>query len=204
MFSGNYHALVVHFPIVLLLFYPVLILASIFLKKQRESLFAAGCIALLLGTLGSVLASSTGEALEGWVQDIAPQIYAVFERHESYAEMTTSLGWILLTLHVVVYIANRYKNISFSWMPYIFVAGGVAIAALVSFTASEGGKLTHHYHVGAIHCQETAHPLGIISAKILGGQTSPEALQGIYTIDMDATSRQLFETICGGKLQQFQ
>ena len=191
----NIHPLVVHFPIVLLLFYPLTLGFSLWYKKYNREFYVASLIILALGFLSLVSAIMTGEPLGKDVKSISPQVYQVFERHEMLAEMTRNVVLIALFIHVAAWYLKKYKKKSFSFVPTIHFLLSLLIACGVSLTGSEGGKLTHEYYVGAITCQNTAHPLGNITETLLPLNGEIEKWKKKYgnnTLD----PRDLFEELC--------
>lgn len=196
----NLHPLVVHAPIMLLLLYPITILCSIFWKKyEKEWMFLS--FVLLVGGFFSVLLSiGTGEQLEDWVEWIAPSIVPVFKRHEEFAEMTRNLVLLALITHVLGYF---FKKIPVLLLRGVHVVLAIGIAALVTLTGAEGGRLTHEYHVGAVHCQEIAHPLTGIAEALMPLQVTEEQWQKRKGGNEAALStRMRFEQICKSAVTQ--
>src|ERR1700751_3946893 len=92
------HPLVVHFPIALLLVAPVFVLLGA-LWPGRTGLAFLGCALILmsLGTAGTFVAQSTGEAASRATLQ-TPALTAMIERHEDLAEAT---GWVFLSLTAI-------------------------------------------------------------------------------------------------------
>src|SRR5579883_1369195 len=91
------HPLIVHFPIALLLVAPLFIVVAILRKPERNLPYLiAALILMALGTVGTYLASSSGEAA-GQLAESVPQAKPVLEQHEELA-VTTELAFTALTL----------------------------------------------------------------------------------------------------------
>ena len=91
------HPMVIHFPIVLLLFTPVLILVGSLCRPERGStiLYVALGV-MILGTTGTYFAVASGEAA-AQLAERNPQVEAVLEHHEQLAE-ATRIGFSVLTV----------------------------------------------------------------------------------------------------------
>jgi uncharacterized membrane protein len=145
------HPLVIHFPIALLLVAPLFIIAGIIVSPQkgRPFLFAA-LILMLLGTGGTFLAISTGEAA-GQVADRTPAISAVLERHEDLAEMTRIVFSVLTFLFAAILFLPRLlkepSGVTARILPLAFLLFYSAGAVILVNTAHNGGRLVHELGV---------------------------------------------------------
>lgn len=148
------HPLVVHFPIALLLVAPLFVVLSIIWAKSRTAFASAALLLMVIGTIGAVVAVSTGKAA-GEVADRTLVSSAVLEQHAELAE-TTRNAFALLTVAfasiVAVPLARRrpwpqraYALTAGVFM--LFYAGGAL--ALVN-AAHHGGNLVHRYGVHAM------------------------------------------------------
>ncbi|MCF7846726.1 MAG: hypothetical protein K9M51_01520 [Candidatus Gracilibacteria bacterium] len=187
MFSGNWHPIVVHFPVALLCLYPLLMLAEYFWKSKRETLLGARILVLGVALLGVAASLSSGEAIQG-VETINVEVAKTLQRHEMYAGLTNSLTWIAFVYALLCWIAlhpslvtNRIK-LSKEWekhfqtgvkfiqkwnRPKLHLLLALLLGLAVGLTGSEGGKLSYLYRVNAITCEPVAHPLGGLSKSLL-------------------------------------
>jgi uncharacterized membrane protein len=103
------HPLFVHFPIALLTLYSWLEIVCLIPKfRNNQTLFYMKLMLLVTWSIGSMLASSTGEALE----HIMWRTFLI-ERHSLFANITTNIFIVLAILH----LAQRYtfaKDTSFA------------------------------------------------------------------------------------------
>ena len=148
------HPLVVHFPIALLLVAPVFVLLGA-LWPGRTGLAFLGCALILmsLGTAGTFVAQSTGEAASRATLQ-TPALTAMIERHEDLAEAT---GWVFLSLTAIfaamcyglVLLQGRGQLSMARYLPIIYVVLYTAGAVLLIQTAHRGGQLVHQFGVHA-------------------------------------------------------
>lgn len=200
--QGNLHPIIVHFPVVLLVVYPFLVAFSLWRRKSKE-LDITAFVVLLVGTVGLWFAMESGEKLEDGVKILAPQVYQVLERHEEYAEMTRNIALFAVVVYVFFRIVATWKKRNILWAGYIHLALGIIVAGGVLLTASEGGKLTHFYRVGAVHCQEIAHPLGATAKKILPLDEKQKKWEEKYSSLSQKEKRELLESLCNGSGKSF-
>ena len=148
------HPLVVHFPIALLLMVPLLILLSMIARTYRHGLSMAAWTLMLVGTIGAVVAVSTGEAA-GELAERAGGVAAALERHEELAD-TTRTAFVLLTGMFTAMLAapllrrkewtlGMHRILSLVFLA--FYAGGMVVLAN---TAHQGGQLVHQFGVRAM------------------------------------------------------
>lgn len=151
------HPLVVHFPVALLLVAPLFILLGLAFRSERGQPFLVTALLLmLLGTAGTFLAISTGEAAEGIAErQGAPGAGAVLEHHEELAE-TTRTFFIALTiafafiLFVPGMLRIRLARGPFTVAMLIFLAFYSVGALFLANTAHNGGRLVHEMGVRAM------------------------------------------------------
>lgn len=190
----NLHPLVVHAPIMLLLLYPFTILCSIFWKKYEKEWMFLSFVLILGGFFSVMLSIGTGEQLEDWVEWIAPAVVPVFKRHEEFAEMTRNVVVIALLMHVFGYF---FKKLPVLFTKILHLALAIIIAVFVALTGAEGGRLTHEYHVGAVHCQEIAHPLTGVAEALMPMTVTEDQWQTKTKNAPEALStRMRFEQLC--------
>lgn len=135
----NYHPLVVHFPIVLILMAVFFQLLSFFIYKKEFSI--ATIILLFLGVLSAWLASNTFHAhpaeLTGKAKDI-------FETHEQMALLTWwfSLGALITKIGSHFFLERKW------WIESIATVLLIVSAVSVSIAGHHGSMLVHMEGIG--------------------------------------------------------
>ena len=149
------HPLIIHFPIVLLLLSPLLLLISVAVSpsKARPYMLVA-LLVLLLGTASLFVAVSTGEAA-GELAERGGAINGVLESHEELASETRIIFSILSTILlgiVALPIALRRKDsrLFSTLLPVTFLALYSVGAVFLVNTAHQGGRLVHEFGVHAM------------------------------------------------------
>lgn len=149
------HPLIVHFPIALLLFAPVLILLRVPSARWRAGLGAAALATLLAGTAGAWIAVSTGEA-SGEIAEKIPQVglEAAVEEHEEAAETAAWAFTGLAALFAALLLVEGALGARLGRGPIaaatvlyllLYAAGGAVLAN----AAHKGGLLVHEHGVHA-------------------------------------------------------
>jgi uncharacterized membrane protein len=149
------HPLIIHFPIVLLLVAPILVLVGALLKpeKGRSVLYIALAL-MIAGTLSIFLAAATGEAA-GKLAERTPQIDAVLEHHEELADATRAVfSGITLIYAAILFAPKAFQKLSgrlvSTVLPLVFLFFyGVGVLLLTN-TAHNGGRLVHEFGVRAM------------------------------------------------------
>jgi uncharacterized membrane protein len=138
----NWHPLVVHFPIALVLSAMALLLAARLLRRESLAASAAtvGTWNLCLGAAAALVALGTG-------------LSAVIDLHVSDAvrqAISQHLKWAMLTTLLVVLLAVwRGAGTAASSRPsWLFLVVLMAASAALFFTAYRGGKNVYEYGVG--------------------------------------------------------
>jgi uncharacterized membrane protein len=138
----NWHPLVVHFPIALVLSATALLLAARLLRSESLAASAAtvGTWNLCLGAAAAFIALATGlsAVLDLDVNEAARQAISL---HLKWAMLTT----LLLVLLAVWRGAGAAPNSRPSWL---FLIALIAASAALSFTGYRGGKNVYEYAVG--------------------------------------------------------
>ena len=148
------HPLVVHFPIALLLIAPLFVLIGVVRKPERSFPFLlAALILMVLGTGGTFLAISSGEAAGELAENI-PGIKPVLEQHRDLAE-TTEIAFLALTfIFAAILFAPRLlkreptRAISTA-LPLVFLLFYATGVVSLANTAHQGGRLVHELGVKA-------------------------------------------------------
>ena len=151
------HPIVVHFPVALLLFAPVLFVAGGAWARGRWGLWAGGWLLWVAGTIGACLAVASGEATAEAVAPVSGAVDGLIERHEEAGELARSLfvGVTLLTGGAlgVGYASGRAARRRLrAWAAGLGVAAGLAYSAsalVLANAAHMGGQLVHVYGVRA-------------------------------------------------------
>lgn len=135
----NYHPLVVHFPIVLLIIATLFQLLSFFVFKKEFSWVAF--ILLASGTITSWLSSNTFHAETGTLTGVAKEI---FETHEQMADLT---WWFSLAALLAKIISHFFMNRKM-WLEIIASVLLLASAITVSIAGHHGAMLVHMEGIG--------------------------------------------------------
>lgn len=149
------HPLIVHFPIALLLVAPLFVIVGAALNSRRGRPFLIAALVLMaLGTLGTAVAVSTGEAA-GELADRGGQVEAVLEHHEELAETTRTVFLALTAVFASVLFVPRLFRRELARSPQallltIFLVAYGAGAVLLANTAHNGGRLVHELGVQAM------------------------------------------------------
>ena len=156
------HPLIIHFPIALLLVAPLLVLFGVFLPNKGRSFLIAAFILMLLGTVASFIAVSTG-ASAGELAERVANVESVLENHEELAETTrTVFSALTVIFGVMLFAPMIFKKdlsskivIPLNLAFLIFYGAGVV---LLINTAHEGGRLVHEFGVRAMMTASTQTP----------------------------------------------
>lgn len=147
------HPLVVHFPIGLLLTAPLFIIAAALWKSKSREIFLAATALVVLGTLGTMAATMSGEWGEGAAKGI-PGAEAILDRHESLGEsarnafIATSV--VMLVLSGVVWARHEKLKGPARVLGAVVILGLYLIpCSILAKAAHEGGRLVHEAGVRA-------------------------------------------------------
>lgn len=135
----NYHPLVVHFPIVLIII-AALFQVLAFLVYKNEFSFAAFLL-LVLGTLSVWLASNTFHA---HAANLPEPMNTIFEEHELLADFT---WWLALAALAVKAVSHFYLKRKW-WSEALVLALLIAASITVSIAGHHGAQLVHMGGVG--------------------------------------------------------
>jgi len=148
------HPLIIHFPIVLLLLAPFLILAGALRPRKRgRTILYVALAVMMAGTVGTYFAIASGQAA-AQLAERNPQVEAVLEQHEQLAE-ATRIGFSVLTVIFAAILlipgalkktANRIASTALPLAFLVLYAGG---ALLLANTAHNGARLVHEFGVTA-------------------------------------------------------
>jgi uncharacterized membrane protein len=135
----NYHPLVIHFPIVLLLMSAVFQLLSFFFYKKEFSIVTL--ILLLLGVISAWLASNTFHAMPGELTGKAKEI---FDTHEQMASLT----WWFSLVASFVKTASHFFLDRKGWIETAVALLLIASGITVSIAGHHGAMLVHMEGIG--------------------------------------------------------
>jgi uncharacterized membrane protein len=141
------HALIVHFPIALLLVAPIFIVAGLLFKRVQLPMFISSLVLFVLGSISAVLATSSGEAAAEAV-NLPATMKAVVEDHEELAELSRNLfigltglvGALALVSWKVTGTIRTPLVLTLSAASLLFYAGS---ALVLANAAHQGGRLVH-------------------------------------------------------------
>ena len=141
-FSGfpNYHPLVVHFPIVLLIIAVIAQLICVF--KPTNLTLRWGTFYLLLGgTIGAFLAINVFDAhVSG---DVSNEIFDAYETHHLFADLTFWTALVATTLRLIANVWIRKR-----WIEIVLMIIVLLTAVFVAVTGHYGAGLTYIHGVG--------------------------------------------------------
>ncbi|MCB2155243.1 hypothetical protein KQI84_10170 [bacterium] len=148
------HPLIIHFPIALLMVAPLFVIAGLFFPKNGKWFHIAALSLMVLGSISTFVAASTGEAA-GELAMRTPAISATLEHHEELAEKTEIVFAILTSIYALLVIIPLAIKHPLKWkfaIPShgVFVLLYAGSLLLLVNTAHQGGMLVHEYGVHAM------------------------------------------------------
>lgn len=146
--APNWHPLIIHFPIALILiafladFSRALFKKSIWLRNTAVFLYS-------LGTLFVIIAYITGKIAADSVT-FPPEGFSVVGTHADYALYTMIFAIVFLGIRALALYRKWDENKAFSG---ILVLGGLVAVLLIQETAEHGAMLVYKYSVGTQNYQ---------------------------------------------------
>jgi uncharacterized membrane protein len=135
----NYHPLIVHFPIVLLIFAAIFQVLSFFMYRKEFS--AATFVLLFIGTVTVWLSSNTFHAHP---MNLPEHVSGIFETHELMAKYTWWLALAALAAKSVSHFFNSRKW----WSEAVVLILLIGASITVSIAGHHGAQLVHMGGVG--------------------------------------------------------
>lgn len=148
------HPLIIHFPVALLMVAPLLVVAALIWRDNRQGLLVAALLLMVLGTAATWVAVSSGEAA-GRLAERSPEINAVLEHHEELGETARTVFTVLTGVFAVLLAAPRLfrqmpsPGVQTAVLAAFLVVWGAGTLVLVN-TAHNGGRLVHEFGVRAM------------------------------------------------------
>ena len=148
--APNIHPMIVHFPLVLLIFAVLLDVAGLILKKFTW--FEKSALLLyLLGTIAAILAFLSGRAASDGL-DIPSRVVSAVNDHADWAEITL---WFFIIFSVIrLAIGIYFKSLKKVILVPIVLTGLIGIYFLYQ-TADHGAKLVFGYGLGTGNITES-------------------------------------------------
>jgi uncharacterized membrane protein len=136
--TANFHPIVVHFPIALILVGFLAEVLSLFFKSEK-CLSRTGFYLLILGAVSAIVAWSTGQLFT--TEPTQGAVTAVFEKHET-AALITMLLVIICSLFRIYLVIKKKEDSGLKW-----IAFGVYFLAFaaVSITGFLGGTMVYDF-----------------------------------------------------------
>jgi len=147
------HPGISHFPIVLLLVAPVLVVAALLSREQRRNLMALAFWFLLAGTVTIYLSAATGDSAKELAPK-APEITRAIEAHENVGSIAravfTGLTVLLAALQFGPGLLKKPLSPKAALSLTVVFLVLYAVAALLLYDAAHtGGLLVHNLGVHA-------------------------------------------------------
>lgn len=172
------HPLIVHIPIGILIVVPVFIVLSLIVPAWAKHYSVSALVLLLLGTAGTFLAISSGDAGAELVER-TPEINVILGNHAHLADQTRLIFTIITILYAIFVIVQllmkkKMKHGVFAVIGIIFLAAvGTGILSLAD-TGHLGARLVHEQGIKAMI---NAGPMPA-PVKAEGGQSGESGATG--------------------------
>ncbi len=134
----NYHPLIVHFPIVLLLIAAAMQIALLFFKNKAFNI--AVIILTVLGFITGLLAATVFHAHAA--STVSPQAMELFESHEKFAMITIWISGFASAFKIAGLFFHK------KWIEIIAVLLLLSSAVTVSIAGHHGAELVYKQGIG--------------------------------------------------------
>ena len=165
------HPAIVHFPIVLLLIGAGGAVVSLFTERWYVRKWVA--IALLLGALGAVVATWSGNNAKETVGVLAESAETLLDHHEELAETTRNIAIVAAVLGLVAAFANLRGMLLRVARVTTAVVSLVCMYYVVQ-TAHMGGQLVYKHGVGLSSSVQSPNSAAPRSPDRKGGENNAD------------------------------
>ncbi len=147
------HPLVVHFPVVLLLVGPLLLIGGWFRRPGGTGAVIAALVLMTMGTVSALVSIETGKAAAE-MADRTEAVMPVVADHAASAKLTTITFAILTVLTLLLaivferpasHVKQRIRGIAYTFLLLACLGAGL----LVARTGHLGGQLVHEFGLKA-------------------------------------------------------
>lgn len=138
--SSHLHAMVIHFPVALLMAGFLSEILALF--RKRLFFHQAAFYLLLLGTLGSIIAYLTGNAAGEGMEE--GELAKAIQLHEQAATLTL---WLTLTT-AITYLSIYFFQIKRTWINVLSLLLFTCVVGSVARTGYLGGQLVYKHGAG--------------------------------------------------------
>lgn len=144
------HPLVVHFPLVLAVLLPIVLLALVVASKRgmtRDSIWWVGVVTAAILVVSAVVALKTGERDEEAVERVVAEQY--LERHEERADLFLwiAVGTLVLTFVTATLRSRRAHSV----LAAASIISSLAAAGSAVAVGHSGGSLVYEHNAGVAH-----------------------------------------------------
>ena len=144
------HPLIVHFPIALAIFLPILSITIFILFRNTVMYKKAWILVVLFSGIYAVtalIAEETGESEETKVERYVGE--SAMEKHEELGERIPKVSWVLFVLSIIPLITNK-TILSQS----IFIAASIAGVYPIYQAGHSGAELVYKYGAANAHAKK--------------------------------------------------
>ncbi len=148
------HPAMVQFPVALLLTAPLLLLVSLFVRREWQGWVGSALVLMALGTVAAWFAVGSGHAA-GQLVDKVQGLDRAILRHEALGTATRNLFTLLTVVLALVLLLPGLakKPLTPAWRigtHAVFLALYLVATMTLANTAMQGGQLVHEYGVRAM------------------------------------------------------
>ncbi len=153
------HPLVVHFPLVLAVLLPIVLLAIVVASKRgmtRDSVWWVGVVTAAILVVSAVVALKTGERDEEAVERVVADQY--LERHEERADLFlwSAVGTLVLTFVTATLRSRRAHSV----LAAASIVASLASAGSAVAVGHSGGSLVYEHNAAVVHSRSEPAVVG--------------------------------------------